>query len=58
MFSDFWTKIVNNYTQPVVTYKNQFMLHVLQNDDTFFFSSIVKLNDYYNNVLPVPLVKV
>ncbi len=38
-------------------YKNQFLLHVLQDDTPYFFSSIVKLNDYYDNVLAVPLVK-
>jgi len=34
------------------------MMHVIQNDDTYFFSSVLKLNDFYENVLPIPLVKV
>ncbi len=33
-------------------------MHVLQDDDTYFFSSVLKLNDFYEKNLPIPLVKV
>ena len=34
------------------------MLYVLQDDNTYFYSSVIKLNEYYDKILPVPLVKV
>ena len=46
-----------DYEQPTVMYNNQFILNVLQADDSYFYSSIIKLNDYLDNALPVPLVK-
>jgi len=55
---DFWINISTYTEQPTVTYNNQFILNVLQGDESYFFSSVLKLNDYYDNILPVPLVKV
>jgi hypothetical protein len=55
---DFWTKISTYQEQPSVTFDNQFILHVLQDDETYFYSSVLRLNDYYDNVLSVPIVKV
>jgi hypothetical protein len=50
---------ISTYTeQPSVTYNNQFILNVLQGDESYFYSSVLKLNDYHDNLLPVPLVKV
>ena len=55
---EFWTKYSSYYEQPTIDFSNQFILNVLQNDEAYYYSSVIKLNEYYENVLPIPLVKV
>jgi len=42
----------------LVEFNNEFMLYVLDNGDTKFYSSVLKLNDYYDNVISGPIIKV
>lgn len=49
---------VVNYVQPSVEYNDQFILNILENDEFKTYSSIIKFNDFYANLLEVPLVKV
>lgn len=46
------------YEQPRVSFDNQFILYALQGGDVYYYSSVLKLNEYYDNILSVPLVKV
>jgi hypothetical protein len=53
----FIENIVNNI-QPNVEFNDQFILNILENDEFKTYSSIIKFNDFYANLLEVPLVKV
>jgi hypothetical protein len=55
---DFWTNISDFYDQPIVKFNNEFMLYVLQNGQTQFYSSVMKLNDYNDNIINAPLIRV
>ncbi len=56
--TEFWSKVTTYYEQPTIEFENQYMMYVLQNEDSYFYSSVIKLNEYYDNVVPIPLVKV
>jgi hypothetical protein len=55
---DFWIKISTYSEQSVIEFNHQFILHVLQNDESYFYSSISKLNEQYDNIIPYPIVEV
>jgi hypothetical protein len=55
---DFWESISIYRTHPIVKFNKEFMMHVIQDDETYFYSPIKDLNNFYDNILEVPIVSV
>ena len=56
--NDFWVSTTTYYEQPNVTCNAQYILYLLQNGNSAIYNSVTKLNDFYDNLLPVPVTKV
>jgi len=55
---DFWISTTTFYEQPTVSCNAQYILYLLQNGESRIYNSVTKLNDFYDNLLPVPVTKV
>ena len=55
---EFWITTTNYYEQPNVKCDAHYILYLLQNGDSRIYNSVTKLNDFYDNLLPVPITKV
>lgn len=55
---EFWRSVSYYRTHPIVTFNNDFIMYALQEDETYFYSPIDTLNEFYDKVLVVPLIKV
>ena len=53
---DFWENVSFYRTHPIVKFNKEFMMYVIQDDETYFYSPIKDLNNFYDNVLEVPLI--
>ena len=55
----FFDKISVAHEQPAVKYNNQFILYCLTTDRKVkSYSSILKLNDYFSDLISAPIIKV
>lgn len=53
--SKFFIKYSNQIESPYIDYNNQYILEVTDiNDTTYYYSSIIRFNDFYPKLLNVP----
>ena len=55
---DLFIENIYEVVQPKITFNDQFILEILEDTAYKSYSSIIKYNDFYPNLLEVPLVKV
>ena len=55
---DFWISTTTFYEQPKVSCNAHYILYLLQNGESRIYNSVTKLNDFYDNLLSVPITKV
>lgn len=49
---------LTDVVQPTITFNDQIVMSILEGDKLKSYSSVIKFNDYYNDLLEVPLIKV
>ena len=55
---EFWISTTTYYEQSNVKCDGQYILYLLQNGESKIYNSVTKLNDFYDNLLSIPVTKV